>query len=78
MKKPRIPDYVSLEQKFIAEAKWVGKGRVAYTDQIIDTASLARHWNVRYGIYVRQNTSVSERVRELVESTGGRIIRIFE
>ena len=76
MTRARRPDFVNINQGYIADSKWVK--RLTITPQLRDFATLARARNVRLDIYVRQNTKVSAEALRLIQSTGGNVYRVFQ
>ncbi|MCX7682628.1 MAG: putative toxin, partial [Anaerolineae bacterium] len=76
MSQARRPDFINLAQGYIAEAKWVQN--LYMSDQIRDIVKLAQTWGVKFDIYVRQGTHVSEEVLKWIRSTGGDVHYIFK
>ncbi len=76
MSRPRIPDFISDEA--IYEVKWYGASKLTMSSQLRDMAILARTKGIPFNIVVRQGTYVTDSVYELVESTGGQILRWFK
>jgi len=77
MSKGRRPDFI-LKGHFIADSKW-WTTPLYKTPQLVDLAKLAtdKEWKTPLYIFVREGTKVYQPVVKLVESTGGKIIRIF-
>ena len=70
------PDCVNRASGYIAECKWVKE--LYMSDQLRNYAKLAKEWGCQLHIYVRANTHIGSKVMDLVNETGGAIIRIFE
>jgi len=76
MSAPRIPDFVT--DAFIADSKWYNATTLAQSDQLRDFARLAQEQGKPLYIYVTQGTEVTAPALDLIRSTGGDIVRIFE
>jgi RHS repeat-associated protein len=72
----RVPDFV--EPGYIADAKWYNASSLTESAQLRDFVLIARTQNKPLYIYVRQDTQVTDSARDLVEKTGGDIIRKFK
>ena len=72
----RIPDFMG--DGFIADSKYYGASSLNRNSQLEDFATLAVSQDVPLYIYVREGTHVSQPARELIQSTGGDVIRVFE
>ena len=75
----RIPDFLDHARRFIGDSKFVKElyltGRVG--QQLRDYADYCRLKGYRLYVFVRHGTKVGSKVVELVEQTGGSIVRMF-
>lgn len=76
MSRPRIPDYGP--RQAIYEVKWYSASKLTSSSQLRDMAVLAEAKGIPFNIVVRQGTYVTDSVYDLVESTGGQILRWFK
>jgi RHS repeat-associated protein len=75
----RIPDFLDHARRFVGESKFVQElyltGRVG--QQLRDYADYCRLNGYRMYVFVRHDTKIGAKVVQLVEQTGGSIVRMF-
>lgn len=71
----RIPDFIDTARNFMADVKFVNY--LSYTAQLRDYIAYANQLGLRFYIFCRTDTIVSQPLIDAVEETGGEIVRLL-